>query len=68
MVRDAQGCSRSPEGSVRQKFVETSSMTKLVRSDESSLAANFSVTFVPLYAVRSIDFWTYDAFGVDRFE
>lgn len=31
-----------------QKFVDTSSMTKLVCSEESSVSANFSVTFVPL--------------------
>ena len=49
VVRVLQGCSRSPACSCRaQKFVATSSMTKLVWSEESSLAANFSVTFVPL--------------------
>jgi hypothetical protein len=31
-----------------QKFVATSSMTKLVWSEESSVAANFRVMLVPL--------------------
>ena len=39
-------CAVAP--SVAQKFVATSSTTKLVCSEESSVSANFSVTFVPL--------------------
>ena len=53
-------------GRTGQKLVATSSMTKLVCRDESSVAANLSVTLVPLYDVRSMDFCTHEDFGVDR--
>ena len=62
------GSTRAPVGGSGQKLVDTSSMTKLVCSEESSVAANFRVIVVPLYAVRSIDFCTHEDFGVERLE
>ena len=41
---------------------EVSSMTKLVCREESSWPTNFTVTVLPLYAVRLNVFWTYVVF------
>ncbi|XGX79185.1 hypothetical protein LQK93_01984 [Terrabacter sp. BE26] len=46
LVRLRRGAGRSAVAD--QKLVATSSTTKLVWSEESSVSANFSVTFVPL--------------------
>ena len=45
---DLWGWCVSDDRALAQKFVATSSTTKLVCSEESSVSANFSVTFVPL--------------------